>query len=104
MITNPPTKRIVNKKASKLKYFSMKNRIFSPYNHNKVANKKNLALLLIIDATKNIKKLILKVPDDIVINLKGMGVKPAVNTIQKFQFSYKFFILLKLSNVNPGTY
>ena len=46
----------------------------------------------------------LKVPDDIVISLKGIGVKPAVKTIQKFHSSYKFFILLKLSIVNPGTY
>ena len=46
----------------------------------------------------------LNVPDDIVISLKGIGVKPAVKTIQKFHSSYKFFILLKLSTVNPGTY
>ena len=30
--------------------------------------------------------------------------KPAVKTIQKFHSSYKLFILLKLSTVNPGTY
>ena len=50
------------------------------------------------------KKLILKVPEDIVITLNGIGVKPAVKTIQKFHSSYKLFILVKLSNVNPGTY
>ena len=65
---------------------------------------KNLALRLSADAIKNIKKLILNVPDDIVISLKGIGVKPAVKTIQKFHSSYKLFILLKLSTVKPGIY
>ena len=87
-----------------MKYFSIIKRIFSPKINNNVPNKKNLALRLNADATKNIKKLILKVPEDIVISLKGIGVKPAVKTIQKFHFSYKFFILLKLSTVNPGIY
>ncbi len=90
--------------ASKLKYFSIKKRIFSPKINNNVANKKNLALRLKTDAIINIKKFILNVPDDIVISLKGIGVKPAVKTIQKFHFSYKLFILLKLSTVTPGTY
>ena len=90
--------------ASKLKYLSIKKRIFSPKIYINVANKKNLALRLSIDAIINIKKLILKVPDDIVISLNGIGVKPAVKTIQKFQSSYKIFILLKLSIVIPGTY
>ena len=70
--------------ASKLKYFSIKKRIFSPKIYNNVANKKNLALRLNIDAIMNIKKFILNVPDDIVISLKGIGVNPAVKTIQKF--------------------
>ena len=104
MIANPAIKKIVNKIASKLKYFSMKKRIFSPKINNNVPNKKNLALRLNADATINIKKLMLKVPEDIVISLKGIGVKPAVKTIQKFHSSYKFFIFLKLSKVNPGTY
>ncbi len=103
MITNPPIKKSVNKIASILKYLSIYERIFSPKIHNRVANKKNLALRLTIDATINIKKLILKVPEDIVISLNGIGVKPAVKTIQKSQSSYKVFILLKLSIVNPGT-
>ena len=94
----------MNKIASKLKYFSIKKRIFSPKINNNVPNKKNLALRLNADATINIKKFMLKVPEDIVISLKGIGVKPAVNTIQKFHSSYKFFILLKLSTVNPGIY
>ncbi len=102
--TNPAIKRAVNKIASKLKYFSIKKRILSPKIYINVANRKNLALRLNVDAIMNIKKLILKVPDDMVISLKGIGVKPAVKTIQKFHFSYKFFILLKLSIVNPGTY
>ena len=104
IIINPTNKRIVNKIASKLKYFSIKKRILSPKIYINVANKKNLALRLSIDAIMNIKKLILKVPDDIVMSLNGIGVKPAVKTIQKFQSSYKIFILLKLSTVIPGTY
>ena len=87
-----------------MKYFSIKKRIFSPNVNISAPNKKNLALRLSVDAMKNIKKLMLKVPEDIVISLKGIGVKPAVNTIQKFHSSYKFFILLKLSTVNPGIY
>ena len=82
----------------------MKKRMFSPNIYNNIAKIKNLALRLSIDATINIAKLILKVPEDIVISLKGMGVKPAVKTIQKFHSSYKLFILLKLSTVTPGTY
>ena len=104
MIANPAIKKIVNKIASKLKYFSIKKRIFSPKINNNVLNKKNLALRLKADAIINIKKLMLKVPEDIVMSLKGIGVKPAVKTIQKFHSSYKFFISLKLSIVNPGTY
>ena len=104
MITNPAIKIIVNTKASRLKYFSIKEWIFSPKKYNNVANRKNLALRLIADATINIKKLILNVPDDIVISLKGIGVKPAVKTIQKSHSSYKILILVKLSIVNPGTY
>ena len=104
IITNPAIKRIVNNIANKLKYFSIKKRIFSPKTYINVPNKKNLALRLSVEATINIKKLILKVPEDIVMSLKGIGVKPAVKTIQKFHSSYKFFILLKLSIVNPGTY
>ena len=53
---------------------------------------------------RNIKKLILNVPAEMVMSLNGIGVKPAVKTIQKFHSSYKLFILLKLSIVNPGTF
>ena len=90
--------------ASKLKYFSIKKRIFSPNKNINAPNKRNLALLLNADAIINIKKFILNVPDDIVISLNGIGVKPAVKTIQKFHSSYKLFTLLKLSIVTPGTY
>ena len=95
---------MVNIVASKLKYFSIKKRIFSPKKYINVPNNKNLAPRLRVDAIINIKKLILKVPEDMVMSLKGIGVKPAVKTIQKFHCSYKLFILVKLSIVNPGTY
>ena len=84
----PPINKIVNTIANKLKYFSMNSFIGSPNTFIKDATIKNRALRLIIDATTNIKKLMLNVPADIVINLKGIGVNPAVNTIQKFHRSY----------------
>ena len=80
----PPINRIVNTIANKLKYFSMNSFIGSPNTFIKDATIKNRALRLIIDATTNIKKLMLNVPADIVINLNGIGVNPAVKTIQKF--------------------
>ena len=52
----------------------------------------------------NIKKLMLNVPADIVINLNGIGVNPAVKTIQKLYLSYIAWILLNPSIVTPGTY
>ena len=52
----------------------------------------------------NIKKLILKVPAEIVMSLNGIGVKPAVKTIQKFQLSYRFFNLMNPLSLIPGTY
>ena len=104
IITNPPIKKSVNKIASILKYLSIYERIFSPKTHINVASKKNLALRLTIDAIINIKKLILKVPADIVMSLNGIGVKPAVKTIQKFQLSYRFFIFMNPLSFIPGTY
>ena len=65
----------------------MKFLIGSPKTLISDATIKNLALRLITDAITNIKKLILKVPADIVISLNGIGVNPAVNTIQKSQLS-----------------
>ena len=70
----------------------------------KDATIKNRALRLIIDATTNNKKLMLNVPADIVINLNGIGVNPAVKTIQKLYRSYRAWILLNPSIVIPGTY
>tara|TARA_S200000501_G_scaffold310368_1_gene300573 strand:+ start:677 stop:874 length:198 start_codon:yes stop_codon:yes gene_type:complete len=61
--------------------------ILSPKILIKKAIRKNRALRLIMDATTNIVKLILNVPDDIVISLNGIGVNPAVKTIQKSQVS-----------------
>ena len=62
----------------------MKSLMVSPKIFIRNATRKNLALRLTIDAITNIIKSILNVPADIVINLNGIGVKPAVNTIQKF--------------------
>ena len=39
-----------------------------------------------------------------VISLNGIGVKPAVKTIQKFQLSYRFFIFMNPLSLIPGTY
>ncbi len=70
--------------------------IGSPNTFIKDATIKNRALRLIIDATTNIKKLMLNVPADIVINLNGIGVNPAVKTIQKL--SLKIILLIILHN------
>ena len=53
---------------------------------------------------RNIKKLILNVPAEMVMSLNGIGVNPAVKTIQKSQLSYRFFILVKPSLFIHGTY
>ena len=100
----PPINKIVNAIANKLKYFSMNFFIGSPNTFINVATIKNRALRLIIDATTNIKKLMLNVPADIVINLNGIGVNPAVKTIKKSHRSYIVWILLNPSIVIPGTY
>ena len=92
IIAKPPIKSTVNSITNRLKYFSINNLMRSPKTLIRSANKKNRALRLMIDAIKNIVKLILNVPDDIVISLNGIGVNPAVKTIQKSQVSYKFFI------------
>ena len=59
-----------------------------PNFHISAATRKNLADLLIVEAIKNKKKLMSKAPAVIVKILKGIGVKPAVNMIQKFHCSY----------------
>ena len=64
-------------------------RMGSPYILINPATKKNLAVLLIKLAKKNIGNEILATPALIVKSLNGIGVKPAVNTIQKSQSRYK---------------
>ena len=71
----PPINKTVNTIARKLKYFSIKSFIGSPYTFINDATIKNRALRLIIDAIINIKKLMLNVPADIVINLNGIEGK-----------------------------
>ena len=66
------------------------------------ATKKNLADLLIVEAIINIGKLILNAPADMVIILKGIGVKPAVNTIKKLYKSNFCWIDVNISEENPG--
>ena len=66
---------MVNKITSKLKYFSIKKRIFSPNTNINAPNKKNLALRLSVDAIINIKKFILNVPDDYLV-----GIVPGSDT------------------------
>ena len=91
-MAKPPINITVNSIANKLKYFSINILMCSPKILIRIANRKNRALRLMMDAITNIIKLILNVPDDIVISLNGIGVNPAVKTIQKSQVSYKFFI------------
>ena len=49
--------------------------------------RKNLALLLMVEAKKNKNKLILKAPSLTVKSLNGIGVKPAVKIIKKLYSS-----------------
>ena len=100
---NPPINNAVNAIAKRLKYFSMNSSIDSPNTFISEATIKNLALRLKIEAITNIKKLILNVPADMVINLKGIGVNPAVKTIQKFHSLYIALILLNPLTLIPGT-
>ena len=58
--------------------------------------RKNLPALPIIDAIINRKIFTLNAPPVIVNTLYGIGVKPAVNIIQKFHSSYKFFYFDKI--------
>ena len=104
IMINPPTNNTINKIERILKYFSIKSLIGSPKIFINKATIKNLQLLLINEAIINMIRFILNVPAEIVINLNGIGVKPAVNTIQKSQLLYKILILLKPSTVMPGTY
>ena len=101
---NPPINNTINKIESILKYFSIKALIGLPKIFINKATIKNRQLLLINEAIINMIRFILNVPAEIVINLNGIGVKPAVNTIQKSQLLYKILILLNPSTVMPGTY
>ena len=61
----------------------MKCLIFLPNFHIKNDTKKKRADLLIADAAINNGIGILNAPEEIVNSLKGIGVKPAVNTMIK---------------------
>jgi len=74
--------------ANKLKYLSIKSRIGSPNFQIKMLKRKNLADRLNVEAITKKIKLISKAPAEIVITLNGIGVNPAVKTIQKFHTSY----------------
>ena len=84
----------INKIERILKYFSIKSLIGSPKIFINKATIKNLQLLLINEAIINMIRFILNVPAEIVINLNGIGVKPAVNTIQKSQLLYNIKLML----------
>ena len=81
--------------ANTLKYLSINNLTGSPKYFIKDAMRKNLALLLMVEAKKNNNKLILKAPALTVKSLNGIGVKPAVKIIKKLYSSYSIFILSK---------
>ena len=63
---------------------------------------KNRADLEINEAKRKRLKFILKAPADTVKTLKGIGVKPETNIIQKFHSSYFCLISKKISVENPG--
>ena len=65
----------------------MKPRIGSPYFQINKPTKKNRADRLIVEAIRNINKFTSNAPAEIVNTLNGIGVNPAVKTIQKFHIS-----------------
>jgi len=67
---------------SQLKYLSMNGLIFGPKSQNIPATRKKRAERLTTPARTKMGKLILKAPEVMVMTLNGMGVKPAVKTIQ----------------------
>ena len=83
IVTNPPINSTVKAIASQLKYLSINSLITGPNFQISAATRKKRAPLLIIEAITNIIILILNAPEEIVINLQGSGVNPAVNIIQK---------------------
>ena len=66
-----------------LKYLSINAVIGSPNLRINKATRKKRADRLTVEASRNMGKLTLNAPAEIVIILKGMGVKPAVKTIRK---------------------
>ena len=66
-----------------LKYLSIKTVIGSPNWRINNATRKKRAERLTVEASRNMGKLTLNAPAEIVMILKGMGVKPAVKTIRK---------------------
>ena len=66
-----------------LKYLSMNAVIGSPNWRINNATRKKRADRLMVEASRNMGKLTLKAPAEMVMILKGMGVKPAVKTIKK---------------------
>ena len=66
----------------------MKILIFLPNFQIKNETRRNRADLLIAEAITNIVIGILNAPEEIVNTLKGIGVKPAVNTMKKPCCSY----------------
>ena len=67
----------------RLKYLSIKAVIGSPNWRINSATMKKRAERLIVEASRNMGKLTLNAPAEMVMILKGMGVKPAVKTIRK---------------------
>ena len=71
-----------------LKYLSMNNLMGLPNFQINPATRKYRADLLMADAIRKLNKLMSKAPAVMVNTLNGIGVKPAVKTIQKFHTSY----------------
>jgi len=80
----------------------MNSRIGSPYFQISHPTRKNRADRLTVDAIKNIHILTSNAPAEIVNTLKGIGVNPAVKTIQKLYASNLDWIELKMISENPG--
>ena len=97
IIKKLPISKNENKKASILKYLSIKDLIGSPNFQIKLPMIKNLADLATKEAIKNRVKFILNAPAETVNTLNGIGVKPEINMTQKF-------LLLLIPNSYPLKY
>ena len=102
IIKKLPISKNENKKASILKYLSIKDLIGSPNFQIKLPMIKNLADLATKEAIKNRVKFILNAPAETVNTLNGIGVKPEINMTQKFHSSYFCLISKKISVEKPG--